>query len=44
MFPSNWRVYAYQGDYQLVAEPLLVAVDITGSHCRDLDALHLTTR
>jgi hypothetical protein len=29
MFPTKRRVYAYEGDYQLVPEPLLVAVDIT---------------
>jgi hypothetical protein len=28
MFPTKRRVYAYEGDYQLVPEPLLVAVDI----------------
>jgi hypothetical protein len=28
MFPTKRRVYAYQGDYELVPEPLLVAVDI----------------
>jgi hypothetical protein len=28
MFPTTRRVYAYEGDYQLVPEPLLVAVDI----------------
>jgi hypothetical protein len=28
MFPTQRRVYAYEGDYQLVPEPLLVAVDI----------------
>ena len=28
-FPTKRRVYAYEGDYQLVPEPLLVAVDIT---------------
>ena len=30
MFPTKRRVYAYEGDYQLVPEPLLVAVDISG--------------
>jgi hypothetical protein len=29
MFPTKRRVYAYVGDYQLVPEPLLVAVDIS---------------
>jgi hypothetical protein len=29
MFPTKRRVYGYEGDYQLVPEPLLVAVDIT---------------
>jgi hypothetical protein len=29
MFPTTRRVYAYEGDYQLVPEPLLVAVDIS---------------
>jgi hypothetical protein len=29
MFPTKRRVFAYEGDYQLVPEPLLVAVDIT---------------
>jgi hypothetical protein len=28
MFPTKRRVYAYEGDYQLIPEPLLVAVDI----------------
>jgi hypothetical protein len=28
MFPTTRRVYGYEGDYQLVPEPLLVAVDI----------------
>jgi hypothetical protein len=28
MFPTKRRVFAYEGDYQLVPEPLLVAVDI----------------
>jgi hypothetical protein len=28
VFPTKRRVYAYEGDYQLVPEPLLVAVDI----------------
>ena len=27
-FPTRRRVYAYEGDYELVPEPLLVAVDI----------------
>ena len=31
MFPTKRRVYAYEGDYQLIPEPLLVAVDITQS-------------
>jgi hypothetical protein len=26
--PAKRRVYAYQGDYQLVKEPLLVAIDM----------------
>ena len=29
MFPTKRRVYAYEGDFQLVPEPLLVAVDIS---------------
>lgn len=29
IFPTKRRVYAYEGDYQLVPEPLLVAVDIS---------------
>ena len=29
MFPTTRRVYAYTGDYQLVPEPVLVAIDIT---------------
>jgi hypothetical protein len=29
MFPTKRRVYAYEGDYQIVPEPLLVAVDIS---------------
>jgi len=29
MFPTQRRVYGYEGDYQLVPEPLLVAVDIS---------------
>ena len=29
MFPLTRRVYAYTGDYQLVPEPVLVAIDIT---------------
>jgi hypothetical protein len=29
MCPTKRRVYAYEGDYQLVPEPLLVAVDIS---------------
>ena len=28
MVPSRRRVYAYEGDYQLVKEPLLVAIDM----------------
>ena len=28
MFPTKRRVFAYEGEYQLVPEPLLVAVDI----------------
>jgi hypothetical protein len=28
MFPTKRRVFAYEGDYELVPEPLLVAVDI----------------
>lgn len=27
--PARRRVYAYEGDYQLVEEPLLVAIDFT---------------
>ena len=26
--PAKRRVYAYEGDYQLVKEPLLVAIDM----------------
>jgi hypothetical protein len=26
--PTTRRVYAYEGDYQLVKEPLLVAIDM----------------
>jgi hypothetical protein len=29
MFPTKRRVYAYEGDFQLIPEPLLVSVDIT---------------
>jgi hypothetical protein len=29
MFPTTRRVYAYQGDYELVPEPILVAIDIS---------------
>ncbi len=29
MFPTRRRVFAYRGDYELVPEPLLVAVDIS---------------
>ena len=29
MIPATRRVYAYQGDYQLVKEPLLVAIDFS---------------
>jgi hypothetical protein len=29
IFPTRRRVFAYEGDHQLVAEPLLVAVDIS---------------
>jgi len=28
IFPTQRRVYAYEGDYQIVKEPLLVAIDI----------------
>jgi hypothetical protein len=28
MIPTKRRVYAYEGDYQLVKEPLLVAIDL----------------
>jgi N-ethylmaleimide reductase len=28
MFPMRRRVYAYEGDYQLVKEPLLVGIDV----------------
>jgi len=28
MVPSKRRVYAYEGDYQLVKEPLLVKIDM----------------
>ena len=34
MFATKRRVYAYEGDYQLIPEPLLVAVDITQSCAR----------
>jgi hypothetical protein len=27
--PARRRIYAYEGDYQLVKEPLLVAIDFT---------------
>ncbi len=27
--PAKRRIYAYEGDYQLVKEPLLVAIDFT---------------
>jgi hypothetical protein len=27
--PTKRRIYAYEGDYQLVKEPLLVAIDFT---------------
>jgi hypothetical protein len=29
IFPTKRRVYAYQGDYRLIKEPLLVAIDIS---------------
>lgn len=29
MFPTKRRVYAYEGDFQIVKEPLLVAIDIS---------------
>jgi hypothetical protein len=29
MFPRQRRVYAYEGDYQIVKEPVLVAIDMT---------------
>jgi hypothetical protein len=29
IIPATRRVYAYQGDYQLVKEPLLVAIDFS---------------
>jgi len=28
MGPTKRQVYAYEGDYQLVKEPLLVAIDL----------------
>jgi hypothetical protein len=28
MIPTTRRVYAYEGDYQLVKEPLLVSIDM----------------
>jgi hypothetical protein len=28
MVPTKRRVYAYEGDYRLVKEPLLVAIDM----------------
>jgi hypothetical protein len=29
MFPRQRRVYAYEGDYQIVTDPVLVAIDVT---------------
>jgi hypothetical protein len=29
IIPATRRVYPYQGDYQLVEEPLLVAIDLS---------------
>jgi len=29
MIPMTRRVYAYEGNYQLVKEPLLVAIDMS---------------
>ena len=29
MIPCQRRVYAYEGDYQIVQEPVLVAIDMT---------------
>ena len=29
IFPTRRRIYAYEGDYQLVPEPLLVKIDIS---------------
>ena len=28
VFPTKRRVYAYEGDYQVVKEPLLVSIDM----------------
>jgi hypothetical protein len=28
--PTERRIYVYEGDYRLVKEPLLVAIDFTG--------------
>jgi hypothetical protein len=28
IFPTKRRIYAYEGDYQLVPEPLLVKIDM----------------
>jgi hypothetical protein len=28
VFPTKRRIYAYEGDYQPVMEPLLVAIDM----------------
>ena len=28
IIPTTWRIYAWEGDYQLVPEPLLIAIDM----------------
>jgi hypothetical protein len=28
--PAKRRIYAYEGDYQIVKEPLLVSIDLEG--------------
>lgn len=34
LFPTKRRVYAYEGDYQIVKEPLLVDIDISEINLR----------
>jgi hypothetical protein len=36
--PTKRRIYAYEGDYQLVKEPLLAAIDFTDIKLASLDA------